>query len=178
MNDDTTSCPAAKGIELPRPCPHCVAGTLRVHERTKTYRPPGQDSVTLVTLHTECDGCRFFTTSDAQHEENLRRRAARKAGYGENFRGEELFSFRRSYGLRQGATEAIFGLRYGQWDQFENETAYPGEGARKLIELAMKSPQVLLHMAAAARQRIPLFSERHPEIARLVDPSTLTFPAI
>lgn len=158
-------------------CRSCKTGQLRPSQRSKTFSPPGVGPVTVQLLQSICGHCSQHANLVSQHDENLRRLAARKESYGPHFLGEELFSFRRQYGLRQGAVEAIFGLDYGQWDLFENEAAYPAEGARKLIELAMNEPLVLQHLASSTKQRIPLFSQRHPELGCLVNPSTLLFPA-
>lgn len=146
-------------------CRTCMTGRLQPTQRSKTFAPPGVSPVTVSLLQSVCDHCSQHVSLVSQHEENLRRLAARKASYGPHFLGQELFSFRRQYGLRQGAVEAIFGLGYGQWDLFENEAAYPSEGARKLIELAMKEPLVLQHLASSTKQRIPLFRERHPQLS-------------
>ena len=64
---------------LPR-CPVCRKGQLHAGVRTEVFHPHGKD-VTVELLVSRCDACGEETTRASQHDENLRRLAARKAAY-------------------------------------------------------------------------------------------------
>ena len=76
-------------------------------------------------------------------EENLRRRAARKEHYGLFLLGEDIFAFRRKYGLTQQAASRLFGKGIIAFSRYETEKSYPDESTTKLIRAAMRRPELL-----------------------------------
>ena len=94
-------------IKLPI-CPACKQGCLHPALRTRTFHPGGK-AVEVQLLTSRCDHCEVQTTRADQHDENLRRLAARKASYGGLLMGEEILSLRKRYGLTQQVAAKIFG---------------------------------------------------------------------
>lgn len=93
-------------------------------------------------------------------EENLRLLRERKAGYGEHLLGEEIFAFRRKYGLSQQAAAKVFGKGKIAFSRYENEKTFPDDSARKLFQMAMHFPEVLKKLADDAGVEIPLWGMR------------------
>ncbi len=96
----------------------------------------------------------------SQMEENLRRRAARKAHYGHYLLGEDIFAFRRKYGLTQQAASRIFGKGIIAFSRYESEKSFPDESTTKLIRTAMQRPAVLKDLADESGVKVPLWEER------------------
>lgn len=87
-------------------CPACRKGHLQSITRTEVFRPRGVE-VSVELLASKCDTCDVQTTRASQHEENLRRLAARKQQYGSVLMGEEIVALRKRYGLTQQAAAKI-----------------------------------------------------------------------
>lgn len=129
-------------------------------ERTETYTPPGTDFVEITQLAARCDHCGKETVLPSQMEENLRRRAARKAHYGLYLLGEDIFAFRRKYGLTQQAASRLFGKGIIAFSRYESEKSYPDESTTKLIRAAMRHPALLKELADESGVEIPLWEAR------------------
>lgn len=128
-------------------------------EREVLFRPPGK-VVKVMTLASRCDSCGKETVLPSQMEENIARRAARQSEYGLNLLGEDIFAFRRKYGLTQQAVSKIFGKGTIAFSLYESEKSYPDASTTKLIRLAMKHSHVLKELADEAQVEIPLWAAR------------------
>ena len=162
-------CPAASG-RFARPaivsdttaesvCPACKAGQLHAITRTRDYRPRGK-LVTAELLASRCDACGVETTRAAQHDENLRRLAARKAQYGDVLLGEEIVGLRKRYGLTQLAAARLFGKGKIAFSRYENEATYPDASTTLLLTMAIEMPASLKWLADKAGVEIPMWRER------------------
>ena len=140
-------------------CPACKAGRLQAITRTEVFRPNGEP-VTVELQASRCDACSVETTRAAQHGENLRRRAARKAHYGDLLMGEEIVALRKRYGLTQQAASRIFGKGKIAFSRYENEVTYPDVSTRLLLTMAIEKPDSLKWLADKAGVEIPLWRER------------------
>ncbi len=141
-------------------CRSCRKGSMQPIERTETYTPPGTDFVEITQLAARCDHCGKETVLPSQMEENLRRRAARKVHYGLYLLGEEIFAFRRKYGLTQQAASRLFGKGIIAFSRYESEKSYPDESTTKLIRAAMRHPALLKELADESGVEIPLWEAR------------------
>jgi putative zinc finger/helix-turn-helix YgiT family protein len=142
-----------------RACPACKQGHLHPALRTRTFHPRGI-AVEVELLSSECDHCHVQTTRAAQHDENLRRLAARKAAYGGLLMGEEILSLRKRYGLTQQAAAKIFGKGKIAFSRYENETTFPDDSTTRLLEAAIEKPALLKWLADKADVDLPLWKER------------------
>lgn len=140
-------------------CPACKAGQLHTVTRTRDFRPRGR-LVTVDLLASRCDACGVETTRAAQHDENLRRLAARKAQYGETLLGEEIVGLRKRYGLTQVAAARVFGKGKIAFSRYENEATYPDASTTLLLTMAIDMPDSLKWLADKAGVEIPLWRER------------------
>lgn len=141
-------------------CRSCRKGSMQPIERMQTYAPPGTDGVVITQLAARCDQCGKETVLPSQMDENLRRRAARKAHYGLYLLGEEIFAFRRKYGLTQQAASRLFGKGIIAFSRYESEKSYPDESTTKLIRAAMRHPALLKELADESGVEIPLWEAR------------------
>lgn len=147
-------------------CPACKQGHLNSALRTRTFHPRGI-AVEVELLTSECDHCHVQTTRAAQHDENLRRLAARKAAYGGLLMGEEILSLRKRYGLTQQAAAKIFGKGKIAFSRYENEASYPDDSTTLLLRLAIDKPDVIKALADWAGVELPLWAERCEDDQRL-----------
>lgn len=141
-------------------CRTCRQGKLQPFEKIQLFHPPMLPPVEVHVLAARCDHCGAETMLPSQQAINIERRNARKAGYGEHLLGEEIFEFRRRYGLPQQDTNKLFGLGKIAFSRYENEKSFPGDSTRKLIEMAMAFPDVLKRLADDAGVEIPLWGAR------------------
>jgi HTH-type transcriptional regulator/antitoxin MqsA len=141
-------------------CRACRQGTMQEVERTETFHPPGVPEVVVTLLGAQCNHCGKETVLASQMEENLRRRAARKEHYGLYLLGEDIFAFRRKYGLTQQAFSRIFGKGIIAFSRYESEKSFPDESTTKLIRTAMRHPEVLKELADDTGVEVPLWEER------------------
>lgn len=135
---------------------------MRTIQQDQTFNPPGK-SVVVTTLAAKCDQCGSVRVLANQIDENLSRLRARKEAYGKNFLGEEIFEFRRKYGLSQPAASQIFGKGKIAFSRYENEKTFPDESTRKLLGEAMKFSMVLKDLADDEGVEIPLWNTRCAE---------------
>ena len=143
-------------------CMACRKGKLRAATETRTFHPNGK--TVEVKLHTSrCSHCGESTTLAAQHDENLKRLAARKAHYEGLLLGEEYLRLRKTYGLTQRMASKIFGKGVIAFSRYENEESYPDKTTSLLIELAIEQPDVLKRLADKAGIDIPLWNERQAD---------------
>lgn len=141
-------------------CRSCQQGSLQEVTRMERFHPPGAEPVTVTLLGARCEHCGMDTVLPSQMEENLRRRAARKAHYGLWLMGEEISAFRRKYGLTQQAASRIFGKGIIAFSRYESEKSFPDESTTKLIRAAMRHPVLLKELADEAGIEIPLWHDR------------------
>ncbi|OQC18062.1 type II TA system antitoxin MqsA family protein [Candidatus Skiveiella danica] len=146
-------------VQVHRACPACRNGHL--HERTseRVFNPHGK-ALAVSLLTSICDQCGAEATSASQHDENLRRLAARKAHYGELLMGEEIHALRRRYGLTQQQASRIFGKGKIAFSRYENETTYPDESTTRLLALAIAKPETIKWLADRSGVNVPLWKER------------------
>lgn len=143
---------------LPR-CPVCRKGQLHASVRTQVFHPHGKD-VVVELLASRCDACGSETTRASQHNENLRRLAARKAAYDGLLMGEEIVALRNRYGLTQQAASKIFGKGKIAFSRYENEVTYPDESTTLMLRMAIEKPDSLKWLADQAGVPLPLWNER------------------
>ena len=143
-------------------CPACRQGHLHAITHTEVFRPRGVEVV--VELHaSKCDACGVQTTRASQHDENLRRLAARKPQYGNVLMGEEIMALRKRYGLTQQAAAKIFGKGKIAFSRYENEVTYPDEGTMLMLSMALEKPDSLKWLADRAGVELPLWRERYED---------------
>lgn len=140
-------------------CPACRKGHLYEITRTKVFMPRGTE-VAVELLASKCDACGVQTTRAAQHDENLRRLAARKPQYGNLLMGEEIVGLRKRYGLTQQAAAKIFGKGKIAFSRYENEVTYPDDGTTLMLSMALEKPDSLKWLADRAAVELPLWRER------------------
>ena len=104
--------------------------------------------------------CGVEVTRAAQHDENLRRKAARKAHYGGLLMGEEIVALRKRYGLTQQAASRIFGKGKIAFSRYENEVTTPDVSTSLMLTMAIEKPDSLKWLADKAGVEIPLWLER------------------
>jgi putative zinc finger/helix-turn-helix YgiT family protein len=143
---------------LPR-CPVCRKGQLHAGVRTEVFHPHGKD-VAVELLVSRCDACGEETTRASQHDENLRRLAARKVEYDGLLMGEEIVALRSRYGLTQRAASKIFGRGKIAFSRYENEVTYPDESTTLMLRMAIEKPDALKWLADQAGVTVPLWQER------------------
>lgn len=162
-----------------RVCPVCRKGDLVAAERVRVFEPRGT-RVEVKLLTSRCATCGETTTTAAQHEDNLRALAERKAHYGGLLMGEEILALRKRYGLTQQQASAIFGKGKIAFSRYESETTYPDESTTLLLKLATERPDVMKNLAERAGVELPLWPERCEDGQRVKLRSirTMTEPAI
>lgn len=141
------------------PCPSCRSTELREVEHPREFNPGGKQ-VVVNLLALRCAACGAESVRAAQHDENLRRLAARKAHYGGLLLGEEIFALRRRYGITQQAAAKIFGKGKIAFSRYENESSYPDRSTTLLLELAIERPDVMRALADRAGVELPLWDAR------------------
>jgi putative zinc finger/helix-turn-helix YgiT family protein len=147
-------------------CRVCKSGVL--HEAVSQQEFfPNKKKVTVELLESKCDTCGSVRVLSAQHDENLRRLAARKSEYEGHLMGEEYIAFRKRYGLTQQQASKIFGKGIIAFSRYENEEFYPDTSSRLLFEVAMARPEVLKMLADKAGVTIPLWKERCEDEQRI-----------
>lgn len=146
-------------------CPACRKGRLHAITRTEVFWPNGQE-VSVELLASRCDACGVQTTRASQHDENLRRLAARKSHYGAQLMGEEIVALRKRYGLTQQAASRIFGKGKIAFSRYENEVTYPDKGTTLMMAMAIEKPDSLKWLADRAGVEIPLWHERYADERR------------
>ena len=157
-------------------CPACKAGQLHTFTRTRDFRPRGR-LVTVELLGSRCDACGVETTRAAQHDENLRRLAARKAQYGDTLLGEEIVGLRKRYGLTQLAAARLFGKGKIAFSRYENEATYPDASTTLLLTMAIEMPDSLKWLADKAGVEIPMWRERREDaVAEPLNPKNMPAP--
>lgn len=152
-----------------KPMPMCLAcrkGRLHTIERTKVFHPRDV-KVSVALLASRCDACGAETVRASQHDENLRRLAARKQHYGNLLLGEEIVALRKRYGLTQQAASKIFGKGLIAFSRYENETSYPDDSTALLLTLAIEKPETLKWLADKAGVELPLWRERCEDEQRI-----------
>jgi HTH-type transcriptional regulator/antitoxin MqsA len=132
---------------------------LVVHEYAQLFKPPTGD-VLVQLLHAKCPVCGHEELPASLLEENIRRRRARAPAYGPYLMGEDIFSFRRKYGLTQLAAARIFGRGKIAFSRYETEASFPDGSLTKLLKMAMRHPQVLKDLADEVGEPVPLWDER------------------
>lgn len=142
-----------------RRCPACREATLQSATRERRFHPHGRELV-VELLVSRCPACGAEATSAAQHAENLKRLASRKADYGELLLGEEILALRRRYGITQQAASTLFGKGKIAFSRYENETSYPDASTTKLLALALEKPGVMRALADKAGIKLPLWEAR------------------
>ena len=140
-------------------CPACRKGHLHVTTRNEVFRPRGVE-VVVELLASKCDACGVQTTRASQHEDNLRRLAARKQHYGNVLMGEEIMALRKRYGLTQQAAAKIFGKGKIAFSRYENEVTYPDDSTMLLLRMALEKPDSLKWLADKAGVELPMWQER------------------
>lgn len=140
-------------------CPACRKGHLHEVTRTEVFWPRGAE-VSVELLASKCDACGVQTIRAAQHDENLRRLAARKQQYGDVLMGEEIVTLRKRYGLTQQAAAKIFGKGKIAFSRYENEVTYPDDSTMLLLRMALEKPDTLKWLADRAGVELPLWRER------------------
>lgn len=119
---------------------------LRETVRTRTFRPHGQ-VVIVELLEMQCLDCGVAHCSPAQHDENLRRLAARKIHYGSLPMGEEILGLRRQLGLSRGSASQLLRLHRSELSRYERELDYPDEKTTRRLRDAIDDPASLLERA-------------------------------
>ena len=159
----------------PRSCPSCGTGRLEEQTRERIFHPKGQTLV-VTLLTSRCLQCGAEATSATQHDENLRRLAARKEHYGERLMGEEIFALRRRYGLTQQQASQIFGKGKIAFSRYETEASHPDESTTRLLSLAISKPEILKWLADKSGVQIPLWEERSSDdLSKSPHPADDTF---
>lgn len=148
-------------------CPACRKGRLHAITRNEVFQPNGNE-VTVELLASHCDACGIETTRASQHDENLRRLAARKVHYGDLLMGEEIVALRKRYGLTQQAASRIFGKGKIAFSRYENEVTYPDAGTTLMLAMAIEKPDSLKWLADKTGVEIPLWRERCEDGRRAV----------
>ena len=144
---------------LPPRCPACKTGNLQAVTRTQVFRPSGKQ-VTVELLASRCDQCGVESTRAKQHDENLRRLAARKKHYGGLLMGEEIVALRKRYGLTQQAASRIFGKGKIAFSRYEHEVTFPDASTTLMLTMAIEKPDSLKWLADKTGVEIPLWHER------------------
>lgn len=141
-------------------CRKCRLGKLQPFEKEEYFHPPKLPAVKVLLAAARCEHCGAESTLVSQQSENIERLRARKAGYGGHLLGEEIFEFRRKYGLSQQDASKLFGLGKIAFSRYENEKSFPEDSTRKLIQIAMQYPDVLKTLADHEGVEIPLWGAR------------------
>lgn len=139
-------------------CRRCRQGQMDSVERIELFHPPTGQAVEVRLLGARCNHCGKETVLASQAEENLRRRAARQVHYGEYLLGEDIFEFRRKWGLTQQAFSKIFGKGIIAFSRYETEKSYPDLSLTRLLTVAMSHPKVFKELADSAGIEIPFWA--------------------
>ena len=140
-------------------CPNCDSTRLKPVTFKETFAPRGQQ-VVVTLLGMKCQACGHEAGTWDQHDENLKRLAARKAAYGGLLMGEEIVALRQRYGLTQQAAAKIFGKGKIAFSRYENEASYPDDGTTLMLQAAIEMPVFIKWLADRAGVELPLWKER------------------
>lgn len=140
-------------------CKCCRIGAMHLIVRQELFHPPGKE-VAVTTCAARCASCGAEAVLASQMGENIARRQARQAAYGEYLLGEDIFAFRRKYGLSVGAASTIFGKGKRAFSRYESKKSFPDRSTTKLLRMAMRFPCVLKALADDAEVDVPLWAER------------------
>lgn len=146
-------------------CPRCRSNEIDDIDEMRSFMPHGKP-VHVTLRRSRCRSCASVFTRASQHDENLRRLAARKAEYGNVLMGEEILALRKRYGLTQVAASRLFGKGLIAFSRYENESSYPDASTNKLIRLAISDPLTLRKLADQEGMEIPLWKERRDDDMR------------
>lgn len=140
-------------------CPNCDSTRLKPVTFKETFTPRGQQ-VVVTLLGMKCQACGHEAGTWDQHDENLKRLAARKAAYGGLLMGEEIVALRQRYGLTQQAAAKIFGKGKIAFSRYENEASYPDDGTTLMLQAAIEMPVFIKWLADRAGVELPLWKQR------------------
>ena len=152
-------------MSKPVMCRRCRQGHMQTVEHVETFNPPTGKTVAVRQLSARCDSCGQEKVLASQVDENLRLRAARKEHYGEYLLGEDIFEFRRRWGLTQRNFSTVFGRGIIAFSRFETEKAYPDLSLTRLLRQAMRRPEVFKELADEAGVAVP-FWDAHCQAER------------
>jgi putative zinc finger/helix-turn-helix YgiT family protein len=147
-------------------CRACREGVLTETTKVRKFFPNKRE-VAVELLTAVCNHCGTEALLSEHLKVNRERLAARKSQYGEQLMGEQYIAFRKRYGLTQQQASKIFGKGVIAFSRYENETTYPDDTSRLLIEMAMERPEVLKALADKAGVAIPLWKERCEDEQRI-----------
>ncbi|WP_082938605.1 type II TA system antitoxin MqsA family protein [Mitsuaria sp. 7] len=140
-------------------CPNCGSTRLKSMVFEETYRPRGAE-VVVKLLGTKCAACGHEAGTWSQHDENMRRLAARKSFYDGLLMGEEIVALRKRYGLTQQAAARIFGKGKIAFSRYENEASYPDDSTTLMLQAAIEMPRFIKWLADKAGVELPLWRQR------------------
>lgn len=146
-------------------CRACKVGALEPVVEFREFNPPAGRLV-VELLRSKCDQCDASTTLASQHSENLARLAGRQSHYGKQPLGEEIFAFRRRYGLPLTSCAAMFGIGAVTFSRYENEKAYPKGPVLVLLRLALAKPFIVKELADMAGVPVPLWEARCEDLCK------------
>ncbi|UXH77138.1 type II TA system antitoxin MqsA family protein [Roseateles amylovorans] len=151
------------------PCPVCRKGQLLPTTTHRDFHPRGT-LVRVELLASVCDRCGKETIRSEQHDQNLRRLAARKSApaYAGLLLGEEIAALRIRYGLTQQAASTLFGKGKIAFSRYENEVTYPDQSTTLLLRMAIDKPDSLQWLADQAGVPLPLWKERSEDRRRAI----------
>jgi HTH-type transcriptional regulator/antitoxin MqsA len=132
---------------------------MEPYEHVEVFNPPS-GPVEVPLLAAKCNHCGRDMVLASQMEENIKRRSARREFYGSHLLGEDIFAFRRKYGLTQQAASKVFGKGKIAFSRYETEASFPEDSTTKLLKMAMRFPHVLKALADEEGVEIPLWQER------------------
>lgn len=140
-------------------CPNCGSTRLKSVTFEETYRPRGTE-VVVKLLGTKCLACGHEAGTWSQHDENLKRLAARKTRYDGLLMGEEIVALRKRYGLTQQAAAKIFGKGKIAFSRYENEASYPDDSTTLMLQAAIEMPRFIKWLADRAGVELPMWRQR------------------
>jgi putative zinc finger/helix-turn-helix YgiT family protein len=142
-------------------CPACRKSGVEEVVQIREFWPNKQQ-VAVETLSTRCTHCSTQFTTGVQHDENLKRLAARREhpAYQGLLLGEDIVQLRMRYGLIQRDAAMVFGTGKIAFSRYENEVTYPGDSLTKLLMLAIEMPAALKLLADKAGVSVPLWGAR------------------
>ena len=140
-------------------CPNCDSTRLKPVTFKETFAPRGQ-KVVVTLLGLKCQACGHEAGTWEQHDENLKRLAARKSAYGGLLMGEEIVALRQRYGLTQQAAAKVFGKGKIAFSRYENEASYPDDGTTLMLQAAIEMPAFIKWLADRAGVELPLWKQR------------------
>lgn len=140
-------------------CPSCGSTRLKTVKWDETFCPRGVP-VAVTLQGTRCQVCGHEAGTWEQHEENLKRLAARKVHYGDLLLGEEVVALRQRYGLTQQAMAKIFGKGKIAFSRYENEASYPDDSTTLMLQAAIEMPRFIKWLADRVGVKLPMWRQR------------------